>query len=375
MCKTHHLGNVLAVISDKKIGHEGVGEVDYYEADILSSNEYYPFGMQIPGRSYEASSLKYRYGFNGKENDNDVKGEGNQQDYGMRIYDPRLGIFLSVDPLFQGYPWYTPYQFAGNSPILSVDIDGLEPSKVLNWVEKFAKGFAKGFIGHEDGKPIGSQPYTLDTHAGKTVVDGGASALKEKLQEYKKDPLQFGRDVVNGVKQRVKNTYENATNGDPEKMGKVAGATANLAAETILFTRAFSTPFRVTTLRKQTFETLYRVQGGGSKMRFIIESNKLSIAGEDLLFVNIGQEGRALEFLAKRGDDAVLVKFDIKMSFVDKIRKEAVPQNVGRQNPGKPQIVDPTKASDQFGIPKEYFEELLNNVDSKSVKVIKKGEK
>lgn len=43
----------------------------------------------------EAGEGIYRYGFNGKENDNEVKGEGNQQDYGMRIYDPRLGKFLS----------------------------------------------------------------------------------------------------------------------------------------------------------------------------------------------------------------------------------------------------------------------------------------
>lgn len=331
--------------------------------------------MLMPGRTYTATT-GYRYGFNGKEkeNDNDVKGTGNQQDYGMRIYDPRVGKFLSTDPLSDNYPWYTPYQFSGNSPILSVDIDGMEPSKVLNWIEKFAKGFVKGFVGHEDGKPLGSQPYTLDTHAGKSVFDGGAAALKQKLREYKNDPSQLGSDVVNGVKQGVKNTFDNATSGDPEKMGRAAGATADFAAETILFSRAFSTPFRFTTLRKQTFETLYRVQGGGSKMRFIIEgSNKLSIAGEDMLFVNIGQEGRALEFLAKRGDDAVLVKFNINKSFVDKIRKEAVPQNLGRQNPGKPQIVDPTKAIDQYGVPKQYFEELLKNVDSKSVEVIKKG--
>jgi hypothetical protein len=39
------------------------------------------------------SSGSYRYGFNGKENDNEVKGAGNQQDYGMRIYDPRWGSF------------------------------------------------------------------------------------------------------------------------------------------------------------------------------------------------------------------------------------------------------------------------------------------
>ena len=68
----------------------------------------------------------YRYGFNGKENDNDVKGEGNQQDYGMRIYDPRLGRFSSVDPITKQYPELTPYQFASNSPVSGIDLDGLE---------------------------------------------------------------------------------------------------------------------------------------------------------------------------------------------------------------------------------------------------------
>jgi len=80
--------------------------------------------MGIPRRSFEAGS-SYRYGFNGKENDNDVKGEGNQQDYGMRISDPRLGKFLSVDPITAKYPKLTPYQFA-SSPISGVDQDGLK---------------------------------------------------------------------------------------------------------------------------------------------------------------------------------------------------------------------------------------------------------
>lgn len=79
---------------------------------------------------------KYRYGFNGKENDNEVKKDqygnnlpGGEQDYGMRIYDPRVGRFLSVDPLSAKYPELTPYQFAGNMPIQAVDLDGLEPAK------------------------------------------------------------------------------------------------------------------------------------------------------------------------------------------------------------------------------------------------------
>lgn len=80
----------------------------------------------MPGRTSPDSGSKYRYGFNGKENDNEVKGAGNEIDYGMRVYDPRVGRFLSVDPLQKKYPWYTPYQFSGNTPIQAVDLDGRE---------------------------------------------------------------------------------------------------------------------------------------------------------------------------------------------------------------------------------------------------------
>ncbi|HET9056051.1 MAG TPA: RHS repeat-associated core domain-containing protein [Chitinophagaceae bacterium] len=128
----NHLQNVMVTVSDKKIGvdENGDGIVDYYVADVVSAQDYYPFGQLQPGRQY---GILGRYGFNGKENDNEVKGEGNQQNYGMRIYDPRLGRFLSVDPLTQSYPWYTPYQFAGNMPIWAVDLDGLERLDVTNY--------------------------------------------------------------------------------------------------------------------------------------------------------------------------------------------------------------------------------------------------
>jgi RHS repeat-associated protein len=82
------------------------------------------FGSPKNLRQFNLASA--RVGFNGKENDNDVKGTGNQQDYGMRIYDPRLGRFLSIDPLSDNFSWYTPYQFSGNSPIVNIDLDGLE---------------------------------------------------------------------------------------------------------------------------------------------------------------------------------------------------------------------------------------------------------
>jgi len=79
--------------------------------------------MLTPGRKFDAGS-GYRYGFNSKENDKDIS--AGAQDYGMRISDARIGKFLSVDPLTPKYPELTPYQFASNSPVWGVDLDGLE---------------------------------------------------------------------------------------------------------------------------------------------------------------------------------------------------------------------------------------------------------
>ncbi len=122
----------------------------------------------MPGRTYTSGS-GYRYGFNGKENDNEVKGEGNQQDYGMRIYDPRLGRFLSVDPLTKEYPWYTPYQFAGNTPIQAVDLDGAEPTYPLTIQESFGRnGISRKAINADETERLSQK--TRQTFSGSDVV-------------------------------------------------------------------------------------------------------------------------------------------------------------------------------------------------------------
>jgi hypothetical protein len=71
----NHLGNVLATISDRKIQNGTVGStVTFYTADVRTANDYYPFGMAMPGRTFAAATVPnaYRYGFNGKENDKDI---------------------------------------------------------------------------------------------------------------------------------------------------------------------------------------------------------------------------------------------------------------------------------------------------------------
>ncbi len=65
---SNHLGNVLEVITDKKLqaSDDGIA-VDYYTADVVAQNDYYPFGMLMPNRN--ESGDEYRYGFNGMEKD------------------------------------------------------------------------------------------------------------------------------------------------------------------------------------------------------------------------------------------------------------------------------------------------------------------
>ena len=80
------------------------------------------------GRSF--ASDKYRFGFNGKEEDNEMEGLDNSIDFGDRIYDPRLGKWFSCDRLFSKFPFESPYAYVSGNPIIYVDKDG--KTKYLN---------------------------------------------------------------------------------------------------------------------------------------------------------------------------------------------------------------------------------------------------
>jgi RHS repeat-associated protein len=123
---SNHLGNVLSVISDRNLYIN-----DHFSADVRSYSDYYPFGMLVPTR--HGSSDSYRYGFQGQEKDDEIKGgEGNSLNYTFRMHDPRIGRFFAVDPLAKEYPELTPYQFSSNSPIDMVELEGMEGWAINN---------------------------------------------------------------------------------------------------------------------------------------------------------------------------------------------------------------------------------------------------
>jgi len=84
---------------------------------------YEPFGSLLPGRNYSSDS--YRFGFGGRMKDDEVYGStGTSYDFGARMHDPRVGRWLSLDPLAIKYPDYSPYSFSLNTPIQAKDPDG-----------------------------------------------------------------------------------------------------------------------------------------------------------------------------------------------------------------------------------------------------------
>lgn len=147
---SNHLGNVLATISDRKWGvDDGVYNLttgaktsstpdkitDYYMATIVTYADYDPFGTMQTGRY---GGEDYRYGFQGQEADDEIKGEGNSVNFEYRMHDPRLGRFFAIDPLAHSFPWNSPYAFSENNVIHCIELEGLEKVPV-NEIWDFTK--------------------------------------------------------------------------------------------------------------------------------------------------------------------------------------------------------------------------------------------
>ena len=78
--------------------------------------------MLLPNR--HGSIDGYRYGFNGMEKDDEIKGEGNSYTSYWRQYDPRVSRWLSLDPEMASIAHQSPYVGFDNNPITNPDPNG-----------------------------------------------------------------------------------------------------------------------------------------------------------------------------------------------------------------------------------------------------------
>jgi RHS repeat-associated protein len=95
--------------------------------------------MQVPNR-FE-SIEDYRYGFNGMEKDDEIKGEGNSYFTYFREYDPRIARWLSIDPKTSKYPDLSPYVSFNNNPIFFTDPYGDDPPERLSLSKRIGNWF------------------------------------------------------------------------------------------------------------------------------------------------------------------------------------------------------------------------------------------
>jgi RHS repeat-associated protein len=108
---TDHLGSVRAVTNE-------LGQ-------LIAYSDFYPFGLEMPKRSLAGDDAT-KEGYTGHELD----AETGLNYAGARYYDPEIGRWLAVDPHARNYPGWSPYHYAGNSPVLIYDPDGKDWSIV-----------------------------------------------------------------------------------------------------------------------------------------------------------------------------------------------------------------------------------------------------
>lgn len=209
-----HLDDVRAVISDVKLSaldQSNNPVVSSFAADLKSVNDYYPFGMLMPERTYQSpllggvGSKSYRYGFNGLEQDPEVKGAGNSYTTQFRQYDPRLGRWLSLDPEMKKYSGLSPFNAYLNDPVNLIDPKGqdpkLEESSISVW--DFILGLVNfggpHYFEHKKLSDIAFksakyQRKMFDLLLQRLKTSGGGDILDVKLQEIYRDLIREHTD-------------------------------------------------------------------------------------------------------------------------------------------------------------------------------------
>jgi RHS repeat-associated protein len=184
--------------------------------------------MLVPNR--HNSSDSYRYGFNGKELDNELKGEGNSYDFGARMLDPRVGRWFARDPLESKYPNWSTYNFSFNNPIHFKDPDGKDPvTAIAEAITSFAMSAGTDFlsswlIGGDDPKTAfkniawGSATVdALSTYAISSFVNGAGTAnTYAKLAKSK-----GGQIAIAVVKTMVANVISKYEKGEIDNLSDV----------------------------------------------------------------------------------------------------------------------------------------------------------
>ena len=149
-----------------------VSDYDEYDETVMTSNVF-------------DDQPIYRFGFQGQERDDEIKGIGNSYNYTYRMHDPRLGRFFSRDPLSTKYPHNSSYAFSENMVTHAIELEGLEAHVLTDNLD-------------EDGNVV-SQSLTYDMDAtplnfGQIYHDKGDGS---EMSAAYPDEISYSGDYLN----------------------------------------------------------------------------------------------------------------------------------------------------------------------------------
>ena len=215
---TNHLGNVLVTVNDRRKGTDTNADTffDVYDGVEITATDYYPFGLEMPGRTFQATA--YRYGFNEQETSPEIAFGHYTAQYWE--YDSRIGRRWNIDPVV--YPQKSGYSTFNNNPVYFTDFLGLYGSKgkaerarakaqkVGNEVgEVYQSGKEWGFYRYDPSKARTKDKDGSDYSGGHEFKKNFFGSFFQKVGDFFNDinPVKSAEFYVGGV---IKMTYNTA---------------------------------------------------------------------------------------------------------------------------------------------------------------------
>lgn len=124
--------------------------------------------MLVPNRH---GGTDYRYGYQGSEKDDEIKGAGNSYTTKFRLLDPRVGRWMSRDPKASKMPWQSPYISMDGNPIMNNDPNG-DIVPLVAAAGGFVIGAGVDFTGQVFSNFIAGEPLLKNIDYGDVFVSG-----------------------------------------------------------------------------------------------------------------------------------------------------------------------------------------------------------